>query len=245
WTGSVLRAPDGTWRLFYTGVDRAGGGLIQRIGGAVSTDLHAWHRIADQPLAEPDPRWYEQLSSRHWPDEAWRDPWVFPDPDGAGWHMLVTARASTGSAGERGVVGHATSDDLVNWTVGPPLSQPGAGFGQLEVLQVATVEGRSVMLFSCMTAQLSEDRRARGQTGGIWAVNLDKLTGPYDVAGAYRLHDESLYVGRLIQDRTGQWVMLAFRNVTPEGDFVGEIIDPIPVSWHDGRLALDGVPAVC
>ena len=236
WTGSVLRGPDGRWRMFYTGVDRAGQGLIQRIGSAVSDDLITWHRVSNEPLAEPDPQWYERLDSGQWPDEAWRDPWVFPDPDGAGWHMLITARANNGSSHERGVVGYATSADLENWTVQPPLSLPGAGFGQLEVLQVATIEGRSVLLFSCATAELSDERQG---PGGIWAVTVDKPTGPYDVADAYRLHDESLYVGRLIQDRSGQWVMLAFRNLDPDGGFVGEITDPMPVYWtDDARLRL-------
>ena len=28
--------------------------------------------------------------------DTWRDPWVFPDPAGDGWHMLITARAAAG-----------------------------------------------------------------------------------------------------------------------------------------------------
>jgi len=239
WTGSVVRDSDGTWRMFYTGVDREGGGLVQRIGAAKSADLHTWERVSSDPLTVSDPRWYEQLASGHWQDQAWRDPWVFADPDGDGWHMLVTARADDGPADSRGVVGHATSADLANWTVGPPLSQPESGFGQLEVLQVAVVDDRPVLLFSCMTPELSEERRQRGEIGGIWAVNLDKPSGPYDIRGAYLLHGESLYVGRLTQDRSGRWVMLAFRNSGPDGVFVGEIIDPLPVAWGaDGRLRL-------
>jgi beta-fructofuranosidase len=239
WTGSVLQAPDGSWRMFYTGVDRAGTGLVQRIGVATSADLYTWHRADSAALTAPDPAWYEQLADGQWFDEAWRDPWVFPDPDGDGWHMLVTARANEGDRKDRGVVGHAHSDDLRTWTVGPPLSLPGAGFGQLEVLQVANVEGRGVLLFSCQTGEMSDARIARDSIGGIWAVNIDKLTGPYDIAAAYRLHDESLYVGRLVQDRSGQWVMLAFRNLAPGTGFVGEITDPMPVSWGpDGRLTL-------
>jgi len=239
WTGSVLRGPDGSWRMFYTGVDRAGKGLVQRIGSAVSDDLFVWRRVSSEALTEPHERWYERLADGQWPDEAWRDPWVFADPDGAGWHMLVTARANQGVSHERGVVGHATSADLDDWTVQPPLSLWGAGFGQLEVLQVASVDGRWVLVFSCQTAELSGERRARGETGGIWAVNLDKPTGPYDVAAAYRLHDQSLYVGRLVQNRSGRWVMLAFHNVGPDGTFIGEITDPIPVRWNAaGRLEL-------
>jgi beta-fructofuranosidase len=86
---------------------------------------------------------------------------------------------------------------------------------------------------------MSEGRIASDGVGGIWAVNVDKLTGPYDVAAAYRIHDESLYVGRLVQERSGQWVLLAFRNLVPELGFVGEITDPMPVRWGpDGRLRL-------
>jgi beta-fructofuranosidase len=35
------------------------------------------------------------------------------------------------------------------------------------------------------------------------------LLDPFDVAPAVRLTDESVYSGRLIRDRSGQWVMLA------------------------------------
>ena len=239
WTGSVVRGPEGMWHMFYTGVDRASSGLVQRIGAAVSPDLHTWQRVVDLPAIEADPRWYERLTDADWPDEAWRDPWVFADPSGGGWHMLVTARARDGEPRDRGVVGHARSNDLSTWTVEPPLSKPSSGFGQLEVLQVADVDGQSVLLFSCMTPQLADSRLAEDGTGGIWAVNIDDHTGPFDISTAYRLHDESLYVGRLIQERGGRWVLLAFRNVVGDGEFGGEIVDPIPVTWGpDGRLQL-------
>ena len=38
-----------------------------------------------------------------------------PDPDGDGWHMLITARAAHGPVDDRGVVGHAWSADLRTW----------------------------------------------------------------------------------------------------------------------------------
>ena len=38
--------------------------------------------------------------------------------------------------------------------------------------------------------------------------------------------------------RGGRWQLLAFRNTTPEGEWIGEITDPMPVSWVDGRLAI-------
>ncbi len=229
WTGSVVRGPDGVWFMFYTGGGSREQGLKQRVGLATSDDLHHWTKHPASPVLESDPRWYEQYPDAGWSDEAWRDPWVFPDPDGHRWHMLVTARSRLGAVDQRGVIGHATSPDLVHWQAGPPLSRPGAGFGQLEVSQVEVVQGRPVLIFSCLGAQLSRDRREAG--GGIWCLTADSLLGPFDVARAVRLTDESVYSGRLIRDRSGQWVMLAFRNNEPGRGFVGELIDPVPVGW--------------
>ena len=50
-------------------------------------------------MLEPDARWYETAETRQWPDQAWRDPWVFRD--GGLWHMLVTARANHGDPDDR------------------------------------------------------------------------------------------------------------------------------------------------
>lgn len=237
WTGSVVRAPDGTWRMFYTGTSRGDGGLVQRVGVASSADLYRWEKAPAGVLVEADPRWYEKYDGVAWFDEAWRDPWVFADPAGDGWHMLVTARGNQGAPDSRGVIGHATSPDLVTWTVRPPLSEPGAGFGQLEVPQLASVDGRAVLIFSCLHGELSEERRLAGERGGVWAVPVGSPTGPYDIEKATRLTDESLYAGRLVQDRSGAWWLFAFLNVDDDGAFVGALSDPLPVGWApDGRL---------
>jgi beta-fructofuranosidase len=229
WTGSIVRGPDGTWFMYYTGAGTRERGLKQRIGLATSTDLTTWSRRPG-PILESDPRWYEQLGSASWPDEAWRDPWVLADPGGDGWHMLLTARASSGPVDERGVIGHARSHDLVHWEARPPLTRPGAGFGHLEVPQVEVVDGRAVLLFSSLRRELSQARRARNGHGGVWIAEGASELGPFDVAGARTLTDESLYSGRLVQDRQGAWWLLAFRHAGPDGGFVGELADPIPFS---------------
>ncbi len=242
WTGSIVRDETGLWWMFYTGVSRAEAGLVQRVLAATSPDLMVWERATVGPI-EADQRWYEQAESRLWPDLAWRDPWVFRGD--AEWHMLVTARASSGDASARGVVGHATSPDLREWTVGPPLSEPDSGFGQLEVTQVAVVEGRPVLIFSCLNGELDLSRRGPGGPGGIWAVNAASVTGPFDVGSAYVLHGPSRYVGRLVQDRSGSWQLMAFDNENAAGAFVGRISDPMPVRWGpDGRLIVElGLPS--
>ncbi|WP_380166849.1 levansucrase [Jannaschia sp. R86511] len=229
WTGSVVRDDDGGWRMFYTGTSRAEDCLVQRIGVARSDDLTTWVREGTTALLEPDARWYETLDRTAWHDQAWRDPWVFRDPGGDGWHMLITARAATGPADDRGVIGHAWSPDLDTWQVRAPRSAPGAGFGHLEVPQVEVVDGRPVLLFSCPGVHLSAARRAQGVDGGVWWLDAPSLVGPFDASAARLLSDERLYSGRLVQRRDGAWVWLGFENVDADGGFVGVIGDPQPV----------------
>jgi beta-fructofuranosidase len=223
--------------MFYTAVSRSESGLVQRISSVVSDDLFTWRREPGRQVLEPDARWYETAETRQWPDQAWRDPWVFRDGDT--WHMLITARAAHGDPGDRGVVGHATSPDLTTWTVQPPLSEPGSGFGHLEVLQTVVVDGRPVGLFSCLGSELAPGRQEADPVGGVWAFPADSVAGPFRTADAYRITDERLYVGRLVQDRDGQWRILAFRNDDENGGWVGEITDPQPVAWVDGRLRIE------
>ncbi|KQP69506.1 glycosyl hydrolase family 32 [Microbacterium sp. Leaf288] len=244
WTGSVVRHPDGTWFMFYTGATLAPGGQnVQRIGYATSPDLFTWTK-ADGPVLEANGPWYEKLSSGAWHDEAFRDPWVFADPGGDGWHMLITARSPEGPVDGRGVIGHAWSADLRTWELREPLSAPSVeGFGQLEVLQAEIVDGRPVVIFSCLKEQSTESRRAAA--AGTWAVPAESLLGPFDIDAAYPLTDEHLYVGRLLQRRSdGEWLLFAFRNIGEDGRFVGGVTDPMPVRWDGGRLVRHEAVAV-
>ncbi|MDN3029308.1 glycoside hydrolase family 68 protein [Streptomyces sp. S.PB5] len=234
WTGSVVRAPDGRWFMFYTGVSRTDGGRVQRIGLAVSQDLHTWHRYGGKPLVEADRTWYERLdpsgpAEGDWPEEAWRDPWVFPDPAGDGWHMLITARAGGGTVGGRGVIGHARSDDLMSWEVRPPLTEP-AGFGHLEVPQVAVVDGRPLLLF-CTNAVERPDATANDR---IWTVSGTSVTGPWDISAARPVPCPHVYAPRLVQDVSGAWQLIGFADER-DGTFAGELIDPIPVRHSAAR----------
>lgn len=236
WTGSVVRHADGTWFMFYTGATLAPDGQnVQRIGYATSPDLFTWTK-AGAPVLEASGPWYEKLSSGAWHDEAFRDPWVFADPDGNGWHMLITARAPEGPVEGRGVIGHAWSADLRTWELREPLSAPSIdGFGQLEVLQAEVVDGRPVVIFSCLKGQSTQSRRAAA--GGTWVVPAESLLGPFDIDAAYPLTDESLYVGRLLQRRSdGEWLLFAFRNLGQDGRFLGGVTDPMPVQWDGDRL---------
>ena len=169
WTGCVVRpGPDDPWHMFYTGTTDVGGEVVQSTCLATSPDLGTWTREPGNPVLRADPRWYELLGEG-WPGEHWRDPWVHRDPGGDGWHMLVTARARTGPDDDRGVVGAAWSLDLRRWQARPPRSAPGAGFGQLEVMQVEVVgdppAGRPVLLFACLRRSCRPPGRPRSPPG--------------------------------------------------------------------------------
>ena len=112
------------------------------------------------------------------------------------------------------------------------------GLAAVGVREVAVVDGRAVLVFNCLNGELSDGRRVSDPGGGIWTVPIDDLTGPYDITRATRLTDSTLYAGRLVQDRAGDWNLLAFRNRDVDGRFVGGLSDPLPVSWIGDRLCL-------
>lgn len=237
WTGSVVADPAGGWRMFYTGIGRARGDRVQRIGVATSTDLVTWHR--QDGVVEADGRWYEKYDAAADNAEPWRDPFVLADPDGDGWHMLLTASAA-GTGPGRGVVGHATSPDLRTWTVRAPLSA-GAGFGMLEVPQVAVVAGAPVLLFSCWPHEVVPHRRPEGRRG-VWVAPGESLLGPWDLDAATVLDHDSLYAARLVGDDRAGWSLLGFLD-TQDGAFVGAVSDPLPVARSGAVLRL-GAPGL-
>lgn len=151
--------------------------------------------------------------------------------------MLVTARANHGPPRERGVIGHARSEDLLHWEVLPPLTSPGH-FGHLEVPQVVEMDGAATLVFSCHASEMSTARRAEVGSRGVWSVSGPSLLGPFDVSRAEPFDHPSLYAARLVQDRGGRWNLLGF-SFDVDGAFVGEILDPITVHG-DGAPLTEG-----
>ena len=230
WTGSVVRSDDGTWWMFYTGTSREDNGDVQRIGAATSPDLMTWTKVGSTALVEADGRWYEKLDKTVWHDEAWRDPWVFWDDQTSQWSMLVTARANHGDPQTRAVIGYATSHNLANWDVQPPLSAPGQGFGQYEVFQYEVVDGVPLLIFCCGWREFSDKRLAReGKVDAVFSVVCADGLASADFENARAFSDTSLYAARLVMGPDGGWNLIGFVNEV-DGKFVGALSDPIPVT---------------
>lgn len=242
WTGSVARGDDGVWRMYYTAISTRGHELRdQRIGMVESDDLVSWRRVTDRPVLEVDTRWYKSLDEDPTASETWRDPLVLRDPDGDGWHMLVTARALGAERNDDGVLAHARSADMRSWEVGPPLCEPGAGFGQLEVPQVKVVEGQPVLVFTCHPQEQTARRIERSGEFCTWSVPGTSLLGPWDIEQAQPFTAEpALFAAPLVQRRDGSWAMVGFRNLEPQGVLAFDIIDPVPVHLSGGVLVADG-----
>jgi len=236
WTGSAVRGDDGTWRMYYTALssDPGHGVKDQRIGLAESRDLTTWQRVGDRPLVAPDPRWYRTIDGTH--SETWRDPFVFADPEGDGWHMLITARHPDAPRLSDGVLAHARSADLATWELQPPLTEP-AGFGQIEVPQVRVVDGRQVLVFTCHPEEQSAGQIERFGPHSTWSVLGDHPLGPWDIDAARPFEAApKLFAAPLVQQRDGTWAFVGFLNQEPEGILSFEILDPIPVGLRDGVL---------
>jgi beta-fructofuranosidase len=135
------------------------------------------------------------------------------------------------------VVAHATSKSLLDWDLLPPITEPNAGFGQLEVLQVEVIDGVPTLIWCCGTPELSQEAKGRYGEGGMFSVTGNSVLGPFDLRNAVRLPHPSLYAARAVNHQ-GKCFMLGFINEV-DGQFVGELSDPIPLKISGTGLIVD------
>ena len=159
------------------------------------------------------------------------------------YHAYITARAKDGPTLERGVIAHAVSADLINWEVREPVTKPGE-FGHLEVPQLQQIGDRWYLFFCTEAKMFSEKRRALPgivpETGTHYFIGDDPF-GPFELAGdEFLIGDEvgSQYTSKVIQDPTGEWVLLSSYAWSKDG-FNGKISDPIKLNVGEyGRLSI-------
>lgn len=243
WTGSVLKGDDDQYHYFYTGSSRAENGMIQRIGHAVGTDLENWDRVGDGfclDIAGPNAHLYETEWEGRWHDRAMRDPWVMKDPNGDGWLMYFTARVpDMEEVNAAGCIGFATSPDLFQWTLQPPVYT--GSWGQLEVPQVFEYMGKWYCLF-CMVQDHQSITCAEnhGPSGrGNHYLIADNPRGPWSLPeGQFLDIKDERYAARIVE--ADGLHIVGFKDGEMRGAFGGYIMDPAPVTRHpDGLLTLE------
>lgn len=243
WTGCVVKDDSKKWHLFYTGTSHTEDGLYQRIGHAISQDMHNWTRVGDGlclDLLGPHACTYEDTHAiGHWHDRAMRDPWVIRDPDGDGWLMYFTARApAIEEPNAGGAIGFATSSDLINWELQPPVFT--GGYGQLEVPQVFPFEGNWYCLFCTTADHWSLDTMKRAKESPVTGTHYLIADGP---RGPWHLPDAPFLDGALPCQRYAARILeidqelqlLGFLDTGKE-TFQGIVCDPVPVERLDSGL---------
>jgi beta-fructofuranosidase len=221
---------DGTWYMFYTGLDKGGPGEQQSVGLATSRDGVRWTKHGKNPVLRADPRWYEQAIPREAAyqekdfDRLWfRDPMVIRDPETGKFGMIVVARDKAKHPDVRGCLAWATSDDLLNWTPHPPIYSPGR-FHTIESPSMFERAGQHYIQF--MTARYwgtpYQSSDPYQDAGNFYAISRSGWEGPYKAPADEQLTTtpKQLRMGatRTVQGRDGEFYYYGWLMLFPVGD---------------------------
>ncbi|MFH1007252.1 MAG: hypothetical protein V1800_07100 [Candidatus Latescibacterota bacterium] len=210
---SVIRGPD-RYYMFYNPMESSP--VIQR---AWSLDLIHWAKEPERAFLKPE-KWY-----RDGPGCAWRDPYVFLDPIGGEYVMLVTAatRDDKGTPAFNGCIAWATSDDLENWTLKPPLYSPGLSCG-LEMVGIFH-EGGKYYLTICF-----------GELFNVSYRVADRLEGPYRRTAQDVLCQGFHYGAREFSDGEHHYLLPGAWEREAKNDAPGDL-------WYSGGYIYGGASA--
>jgi beta-fructofuranosidase len=87
-----------------------------------------------------------------------------------------------------------------------------------------------LLIFCCGYRELDDHfLTLTGEFDATYSLVCDENLEDVDFRKARAFSDKRIYAGRVVQDPQGGSYLLGFVNMV-EGQFVGEICDPIPVS---------------
>ncbi|MEN9752556.1 MAG: hypothetical protein RL670_247, partial [Actinomycetota bacterium] len=94
----------------------------------------------------------------------------------------------------------------------------------------AVVDGVPLMIFNCGWREYAPETIERvGRNGGVWSKVIGSPIEPIDMRNAQLYPNYDIYAARVVQGKDGAWFLIGFVNEV-DGEFVGELCDPIPVT---------------
>ncbi len=254
---------DGTWYMYYTGLDKGGPGEQQSVGLATSRDGLHWEKHPANPILRADPRWYEQSIPReatYQPKDfgrLWfRDPCIIRDAKSGKFGMIVIARDKSKHPDVRGCLAWATSNDLVRWEPHEPIYSPGR-FHTIETPSIFERNGLHYIVFMTHkywgTPHLLSDPYQN--SGDFYAISRTGWAGPYEAPADEVLvaaHQQiRMGAARSVEGPDGEHYYYGWLALTPAGDDIPgrrphTMVVPPPrrvrflddgqmqVVWHEG-----------
>ena len=178
---------EGIIYLFYCSNHSQDGRRRQAMCLATSTDGITFTKYPNNPIIEPDPRWYYTLSDppppfphHSQPNFDCRDLAVVKDPSGDGWlGYVVMRRKGQSDAFHSASIALCRSKDLVNWEVDQPCCTPNR-FNCFEVPDVFQLDGRWYMVALTGDGYGQEKRWSdHGITAATIVFQADRPEGPF------------------------------------------------------------------
>jgi beta-fructofuranosidase len=163
YTGSVIKAVDGTYYAFYTAFNdqyRINGKSRQLVMAATGKDLSSL-KTDKSFLLESDDKIYETFD--------WRDPFVFWNEDEKSYWMILAARLKGSGAHRGGCLALCKSKDLVHWSYEDPFYAPNM-YITMECPDLFRIGDYWYLVFSTFSDRFVTHYRMAKTINGPWII---------------------------------------------------------------------------
>ena len=202
WSGSAIKYKNEIL-LFVTGRSKEDG-FVQKIGVARSKDGHNFSKI--KLILSPEEKFNYDISDDDGVIMAWRDPFVFKDPESNSYHMFFAAKEKEDGVIKAGI-GHAIAldDSLENWKLLAPLKLSDS-FPQIEVPSLAYHDNSYYLFVS--TQNFPSEKTNLKKEAEFKYYKFDKLDGEWILQKTLAKSD--IYAATVFEMKPGKYYATAF-----------------------------------
>lgn len=181
YTGSVVKAEDGTYYVYYTAYNadvKINGKSIQSVMRAKGKDLYHLENDKDF-LFTADDNIYEAFD--------WRDPYVFYRVEESCYYMLLAARRKNSGDLRGGCIALCKSKDMETWTYEEPFFDPHM-YVTMECPEVFQIGKWWYLVFSTFSDRFVTHYRMAESLAGSWLIPEDDV---FDTRANYAIKTAS------------------------------------------------------